>query len=406
MLIHNPEAGYIEAPNFLRYNEPEGPNSVTKAWLTALDFIPECPERDALIRRCRAYLDERSDAFRKAVGAAVWKAFPALAQPSAMPSRMPSPMPSPMPSRIHEQEQEQEQEKKKQQRGRPKPGIEAVPAAAEKQPEKPVEEAAPRAGDGVEARPAASPGANGTGNGTGNGAAKPGRVTAPLGMPGDFPDVPDETHRFPRTEALRQRLHRKDPGWAQANSGRGLSYPRPEQRAGLEAALGKVPERDLGELTSWIARTMQQKGRKPSLAFAVYLVDEWLAERAANPPLPVNKFTPEEIASELVLREAGERRMALASQPRPPPVREPTREQIAHFEWRIEQDGALPTPARPYEEWARANGRGWWFDTPPVRPPQPSLEERMRALVAASRQALAERDATNVLPLVAKGDEA
>src|SRR5690348_1070413 len=42
MLDVNGKASFIAAKNFLRYNEPEGPNSVAKAWIAALDLIPEC----------------------------------------------------------------------------------------------------------------------------------------------------------------------------------------------------------------------------------------------------------------------------------------------------------------------------------------------------------------------------
>jgi hypothetical protein len=39
------KASWIGIPNFLKYNEPEGPNSVTKAWVLALDLLPECHEK-------------------------------------------------------------------------------------------------------------------------------------------------------------------------------------------------------------------------------------------------------------------------------------------------------------------------------------------------------------------------
>lgn len=89
------DAAYVGLPNFLRYNEPEGPNSVTRAWVEALDLIPECGHKHRLKARCRAYLDAKSDAFRKAIGDAIWHAFA---------------MPCPIPEQEPEQEQEQEQE--------------------------------------------------------------------------------------------------------------------------------------------------------------------------------------------------------------------------------------------------------------------------------------------------------
>lgn len=124
MVEANVAAAYIGLPKFLRYNEPEGPNSITKAWLLALDFIPECDERRALIARCRAYLDGKSDDFRRAIGKAIWDAFP---MPSGMAYPMPSGMASPDPSPIHEQEPEQEPEQEQEKReagaaGPPAPG--------------------------------------------------------------------------------------------------------------------------------------------------------------------------------------------------------------------------------------------------------------------------------------------
>src|SRR6266404_5282831 len=56
MIEMNARASYIGLPHFLKYNEPESPNTV-KAWRSAFDLIPECPEKQALVRRCRAYLD-------------------------------------------------------------------------------------------------------------------------------------------------------------------------------------------------------------------------------------------------------------------------------------------------------------------------------------------------------------
>lgn len=98
MLDVDEEACFVGAPKFLRYNEPEGPNSVSKAWVEALDLVPECPAKQRLIARCRAYLDGRSKAFRDALSDAIWDAFP-VAKGDASP--------------IQEQEQEQEQEPKK-----------------------------------------------------------------------------------------------------------------------------------------------------------------------------------------------------------------------------------------------------------------------------------------------------
>ena len=95
MVDVNEEALFIGLPKFLRYNEPEGPNSVKKAWPAALDLIPECDEKNRLVVRCRSYLDDKTQDFKDAIGDAIWDAFK---------------MPSEMPCHIQEQEQEQEQE--------------------------------------------------------------------------------------------------------------------------------------------------------------------------------------------------------------------------------------------------------------------------------------------------------
>jgi hypothetical protein len=103
MLDVDERALFVGVRNFLRYNEPEGPNSVAKAWVEALDLIPECPAKTALISRCRAYLDARSKKFRDALPDAIWDAFPAAIR-EASPIQEPEPEPEP------EQEQEQEQD--------------------------------------------------------------------------------------------------------------------------------------------------------------------------------------------------------------------------------------------------------------------------------------------------------
>jgi hypothetical protein len=89
MVEVNEPAAYIGLPNFLRYNDPEGPNSVKKAWVDALDRIPECEEKRALILRCKKYLGSKSTEFRDAIGDAIWDDF-ADAIPDAY--RDPSPI--------------------------------------------------------------------------------------------------------------------------------------------------------------------------------------------------------------------------------------------------------------------------------------------------------------------------
>src|SRR5262245_45397768 len=68
-------AAFVCAPNFLRYNEPNGPNSVIKAWPSALNLIPECGGKADLVARCRRYLLQKSVEFRDSIGDAIWDVF-------------------------------------------------------------------------------------------------------------------------------------------------------------------------------------------------------------------------------------------------------------------------------------------------------------------------------------------
>ena len=68
-------ACFLALPNFLKFNEPEGPNSVIKAWPAALQLIPECPGKHRLINRCFVYLDGTSEKFKNSIPDFVWDAF-------------------------------------------------------------------------------------------------------------------------------------------------------------------------------------------------------------------------------------------------------------------------------------------------------------------------------------------
>lgn len=96
LLVVNEKSCFLAVKNFLKYNEPEGPNSVSKAWVEALDLIPECEERRDLIRHAGTYLDQRSEEFK----AAVYKSNPTIftifdvivdAKPDDKPDAMPDP---------------------------------------------------------------------------------------------------------------------------------------------------------------------------------------------------------------------------------------------------------------------------------------------------------------------------
>jgi hypothetical protein len=84
MVDANTEASYIGLPNFLRYNEPEGPNSVMKAWRSALDLIPECPEKRRLAHHLFSYLSEQSEKFKnQLIDHPIWDAIRhAMSDPS------------------------------------------------------------------------------------------------------------------------------------------------------------------------------------------------------------------------------------------------------------------------------------------------------------------------------------
>lgn len=95
MLELDEAAGYIGFRNWLKHNEPEGPNVVNGAWLKALDEIPECPAKHRLIVRCRAYLEQKAPTWKdreKSIKADVWDAF--TVEPSGDLSGEPSPHPS------------------------------------------------------------------------------------------------------------------------------------------------------------------------------------------------------------------------------------------------------------------------------------------------------------------------
>src|SRR5262249_27675076 len=98
MVEVNTAAAYIALPRFLRHNRPENAN-VAKGWVTAIATIPECPERQRLIERCREELGdaEKRRAFERGLDELFAKPF---AEPFRQPSRTPE----------QEQEQEQEQE--------------------------------------------------------------------------------------------------------------------------------------------------------------------------------------------------------------------------------------------------------------------------------------------------------
>lgn len=88
MAEHDGKACLIALPNFIRYNQPESPN-VVKAWVGALDLLPECGLKNLVISRARDFAEGMSKAFAEAL-------------PEDFAKNMPYPEPEPEP----EQEKE------------------------------------------------------------------------------------------------------------------------------------------------------------------------------------------------------------------------------------------------------------------------------------------------------------
>lgn len=96
IIRHDERASFVWLPNFIKYNQPESPN-VVKAWLAALDLLPECSMRNELIQHVKDFLKGFAQGFQKSFD-------------KALPKSMPN------------QEQEQEQEhKRKELSEKPKP---------------------------------------------------------------------------------------------------------------------------------------------------------------------------------------------------------------------------------------------------------------------------------------------
>jgi len=86
MAEHDKKACLVALPNFLKYNPPESPN-VVKAWVSAIDLLPECGLKTRVIAGAGGFAKGLSQGFGE-----------------ALPQAFAKPMP------IQEQEQEQEQE--------------------------------------------------------------------------------------------------------------------------------------------------------------------------------------------------------------------------------------------------------------------------------------------------------
>ena len=75
MAEHNQKACFLSLPNFLKYNPPESPN-VVKAWIGAIDLLPECEQKTLVLQRSKAFAEGLSEGFAKALPEAFAKGMP------------------------------------------------------------------------------------------------------------------------------------------------------------------------------------------------------------------------------------------------------------------------------------------------------------------------------------------
>ena len=75
MAWHDQKACFIALTNFLKYNPPESPN-VIKAWVGALDLLPECSLKHRVITLAREFAEGMSEGFAKALPEAFAKGMP------------------------------------------------------------------------------------------------------------------------------------------------------------------------------------------------------------------------------------------------------------------------------------------------------------------------------------------
>lgn len=66
MADYDDDARLIALPNFIKYNPPTSPN-VIKAWVNALEYLPECALKAVVVQRAVAFAEGMSKGFQKAI---------------------------------------------------------------------------------------------------------------------------------------------------------------------------------------------------------------------------------------------------------------------------------------------------------------------------------------------------
>lgn len=102
MAEHDPKSRIVTLPNFLRYNPPESPN-VVKAWISSLDYIPECELKKVVILRAKQHVEGMGQGFVEALPKAflevLGKNMPNKEpEPEQEPEQEPEPEPEPRSS--------------------------------------------------------------------------------------------------------------------------------------------------------------------------------------------------------------------------------------------------------------------------------------------------------------------
>jgi hypothetical protein len=75
MAEHDQKACFVSLPHFLKYNAPESPN-VVKAWVGALDLLPECSLKTRVVARSGDFAKGLTQGFAEALPEAFAKTMP------------------------------------------------------------------------------------------------------------------------------------------------------------------------------------------------------------------------------------------------------------------------------------------------------------------------------------------